>query len=132
MPLEWKDELSCGVAEIDEQHQQVIGLLNSLEQMIAEGIESGPQVDSLLSSLASDTVAHFSFEEECMLRHNCPAARANENAHALFLEVFTGFQNEIEEQGSSGALLTRLHKTATDWVVAHILSVDVQLRPCVH
>ncbi len=132
MALEWKDEFDCGVAEVNEQHQQLVGLLNSLEQMIADGIESGPKVDSLLSSLASDAVAHFSFEEGCMARYNCPAARLNKEAHAQFLEIFGDFQREIEENGSNAPLLKRLHETAEGWIVTHILNVDVQLKPCVH
>ena len=132
MAIEWSDELGCGVAKIDEQHQQLIGLLNTLEQMIDDGIESGPEVDTLLGALASDTVTHFSFEEDCMMRYHCPAAQENKEAHAQFLEIFGGFQREIEETGSSAALLKRLHETAEGWVVAHILHVDVQLRSCVH
>lgn len=132
MALEWRDEFDCGVAKINEQHQHLVGLLNTLEQMIADGIESGPEVDSLLDNLASDTVAHFSFEEGCMLQYHCPAAQENKDAHAQFLAVFAGFQSEIEENGSSAAVLKRLHETAVGWVVAHILNVDVQLKPCVH
>jgi len=132
MALEWKDEFNSGVEEVDEQHKQLVGLLNSLEQLIAEGIDSGPEVESLLDSLASDTVAHFSFEEGCMMRYKCPAAQQNKEAHAQFLKIFTGFQNEIEENGLDSALLTRLHGTAAGWFVAHILTVDVQLKPCVH
>ncbi len=132
MALEWKDEFGCGVEEVDEQHRKLVGLLNTLEQMIADGIESGPDVDALLGELASDTVAHFSFEEDCMMRYRCPAARENREAHALFLDIFAGFQSEIGEQGTSAELLARLHETAATWVVDHILNVDVQLKPCVH
>ncbi len=132
MALEWKDEFCCGVEKVDEQHRQLAGLLNTLEQMIDDGIESGPQVDSLLGTLASDVVTHFSFEEGCMLRYDCPAAQQNRDAHSSFLKIFEGFQREIEENGTSAELLKRLHKTAEGWMVGHILSVDVQLKPCVH
>ncbi len=130
MALEWKNEYSTGVDRVDKEHRQLFAFLNDLEQMISQGIESGPKVDNLLNSLATDTQTHFSFEENCMNRYNCPVARKNKEAHNQFLHHFENFQHEWEAKGSSTALLIKLHKTAESWVKSHICNIDVHLKSC--
>ncbi len=131
MALEWKDEYSTGVDKVDEQHRKLFAFLNELEGLIAQGIDRGPKVDSLLASLATDTQTHFSFEERCMEQHHCPTARENKQAHDEFLRQFATFQHEYKEKGSSVSLLKNLHETAESWVVSHICNIDIHLKSCV-
>ncbi|MDP3676346.1 MAG: hemerythrin family protein [Novosphingobium sp.] len=131
MALEWKDEYSTGVDKVDEQHRKLFAFLNDLEEFITQGIDSGPKVDSLLVSLATDVQTHFSFEEHCMKQYNCPVARENKEAHNEFLRQFGNFQHEYKAKGSSVSLLKKLHETAESWVVNHICNIDIHLKSCV-
>jgi len=129
--LEWNDEYCTGVDKVDEQHRKLFALLNDLEEMITQGIDSGPKVDNLLTSLATDIQTHFSFEENCMMRYNCPVARENKEAHNQFLSNFGSFQHEYKAKGSSASLLKNLHTTAESWMVSHICHIDIHLKSCV-
>ncbi len=131
MALEWNDEYCTGVEKVDEQHRKLFALLNDLEQMITQGIDSGSNVDNLLTSLATDAQTHFSFEENCMMRYNCPVARENKESHDQFLSNFRSFLNEYKAKGSSASLLKKLHKTAESWMVSHICDIDIHLKSCV-
>ena len=131
MALEWKDEYCTGLDKVDEQHRQLFALLNDLEQMIMQGIDSGPKVDNFLTSLAIDTQTHFSFEENCMMRYKCPVARKNKEAHDQFLYHFENFQREYQAKGSCASLLKKLHQMTETWVVSHICNIDIHLKSCV-
>lgn len=131
MTLEWKDDYATGVEKVDEQHGNLFAFLNDLEELIAQEIDSGPEVDNLLTSLATDTQTHFSFEEQCMNQNNCPVAGDNKKAHEQFLHHFGSFQRERRAKGPSVSSLEELHKTTERWVVNHICNVDIHLKSCV-
>jgi hemerythrin len=66
-----------------------------------------------------------------MERFHCPVHETNKAAHAAFLEVFAKFQARYLAEGPKPELLKSLQVAASGWIKNHILSVDIQLKPCV-
>ena len=131
MALEWKDEYRTSVDEVDEQHRKLFAILNDLEKIVTQGIYGSPKVDNYLISLAKDTRIHFSFEENCMRRYNCPVALANKESHEQFLYRFENFQREYKAGGSNALLLKNLREMAERWAIGHICNIDIHLQSCV-
>ena len=60
-----------GYAQVDEQHQQLFTMVNSLHDGVVAG-ENFQIIKEILDCLASHTVAHFQTEEELMRAVNYP------------------------------------------------------------
>jgi len=132
MTIEWKDDYLTNVDRIDEQHRQLFRCVNKLGRMVELGIVNGPEMDHMMMFLGSYTRVHFGYEEWCMRRNRCPAARANETSHREFLEFFDGIADEYRRTGGSSELMRRLHDTMGKWLVGHICTIDVKLKECIH
>jgi len=129
--VEWKDDYSVGVAEIDKQHQDLFNMVNKLESFINHKIGHGPEVDALMGFLKAYTQSHFTYEEMCMRTRMCPAKKKNEKAHEYFQNFFGEFMVEYQFQGSNLEMLERLHKILEEWLISHIMKIDVHLKDCV-
>ena len=130
--VEWKDEYSTGVEEIDRQHRDLFDMVNKLEGMIENKVEFGPEVDMLMGFLKAYTQSHFMYEEMCMRTRMCPTKEKNEKAHKHFLEFFGEFMTEYQFQGSNLDMLVRLHKVLTEWLINHIMRIDIHLKDCIY
>lgn len=130
MALIWNDEYVTGCDKVDQQHRTIFDAMNSLEDLLARREFKSAQVTELLSQIVDDTVEHFAYEESCMSRRGCSAARDNEAAHAAFLQTVAAFQERLKEEGPTEPLLRELHATAQAWLHSHICQVDIHLREC--
>lgn len=131
MAIKWSVNYATGEPKVDRQHQQLFEAVNRLEKLIAAGDLDKSKVDQLVKFLGTYVRTHFSYEEICMLRHHCPAAEKNREAHRRFVAAFQDFVRRYEQAGPRPELLQALHRTAESWLVNHICKVDTQLRPCV-
>jgi hemerythrin len=128
--LTWSEQFATGSPLVDTQHRMLIEKINELEKMLAGSAPSKSACDDLLNFLGSYVVTHFKFEEQCMVRYQCPAHEQNKQAHAAFLGVFAKFKERYLAEGPKPELLRSLQTTASDWIKNHILSVDIKLKSC--
>jgi hemerythrin len=129
--LTWNQQFATGSPLIDTQHRMLIDQINRLEQLLNGPPPPQSTIDQLLTFLGSYVSTHFKFEEQCMEQHRCPAHQKNKQAHAAFLEVFSKFKARYAAEGPKPELLRSLQQAASDWIVNHILAVDVQLKTCI-
>ena len=131
MALDWSERLmSTGVLEVDNQHRELIKKLNQLFAALDSGVPDA-EVKSMLKFLGEYATWHFGSEENCMAKHQCPAAEANKKAHATFLEVFSGISSRVEAEGVTTALAIETQQEVSNWIRNHIIRIDTKLRPCV-
>jgi hemerythrin-like metal-binding protein len=128
--ISWDPSMTTGVETIDNQHKQLISWLNDLLTAMSEG-RGRAQLDSLLDKLNGYAVMHFTHEEDCMAKYNCPVAAQNITMHKTFIATFTGFRQELEETGPTAHLVVRLENELMRWLAGHIKATDTQLGPCV-
>lgn len=128
--LNWSEEMGTGDPEIDAQHSYLINFFNELGESIRKGY-APEDIEKVLKIMRFYAEWHFEKEENCMERHHCPAAKINQNAHAVFIQKLNTYQKEYEQSGGSVELAIKIHENLTDWIVNHILVVDTQLRPCI-
>src|SRR5512140_2145124 len=63
--IEWSDELSVGIQEIDEQHKVLVGLVNDMHRAIHEH-HGRDTARAILEKLGDYTRVHFAVEESLM------------------------------------------------------------------
>jgi hemerythrin len=130
--IKWQDSYSVGIAELDEQHKSLFQFCNDIEDALKDKEISSLLLVSYLGFLKKYVANHFGQEETCMHKYACPIAQTNANAHQNFIRAYGTFEESINKGASSYQTLKELHRFLEDWLVAHICSIDIQLRSCVH
>lgn len=125
--MEWKDELSVGSEEIDEQHRNLVELLNRLHEAVNEG-KSKEALSDLLSELIESAEAHFQKEEAYMQDFDYSGYSEHKRDHDNFVEEVTDFQAKFE----TGEILfsVEVMEFLRDWFAAHIKSRDGEYEQC--
>jgi len=131
--LQWTGKFETGDALVDDQHKTLIGYINELEGLSHTTNPTRQDVEFILNLVAfveDYTVAHFKYEENCMLRHRCAACGRNQAAHAHFLQFFQTFKQRFTSEGCRPEILKDLHTTCSRWIADHILGIDLELKAC--
>lgn len=119
--------MSTGVYDVDQQHRNLIDMINQLDAAVRQGREK-EGVDRLLNFLGDYVLKHFSFEEKIMEERQCPMAEKNREAHAKLVETYTEWRKKYEEQGADLKMVVDLRDLLKQWLVGHICNIDCSLR----
>jgi methyl-accepting chemotaxis protein len=130
--IKWDAErMSTGVQEIDEQHQELIKMINNLHAACIKG-KAKEELDKMMDFLGAYVTTHFEHEEGIMEASRCPAHRANKAAHMRFLADFSKLRDDYQKTKQSTQLVLSLKNMVSTWLVNHICAVDTKLRECDH
>ncbi|ACF13074.1 hemerythrin-like metal-binding protein [Chloroherpeton thalassium ATCC 35110] len=119
--IEWSESLSVGVKSIDEEHEQLILLLNDFYQNIYQA-SPYEKLIKLIVGLKDYTITHFAHEEKIMERYGYPNLPMHKKEHEKFIRTV----EEFEARYTSGRLLLTLEVTGfiKHWIIAHIMGTD--------
>lgn len=127
--LEWSDELSVGVAKIDDQHRELIRMANGLINAVSLGRER-KVLENVFRRLREYTVFHFRSEEALMeeLRYDKRAVHAQE--HQQLKERVKEFQRTLylHEELTPQRILGFMK----EWMLKHILQSDRDIIRFIH
>ena len=127
MQIAWDDSMQTGVPKVDEQHQELIKAINALADAMRNG-QGKDEIGKILTFAGQYAQEHFRFEEGCFEEYHCPAAMKNKQEHAQFIETFTRRMTEFDEKGANFQFVMKIYRELSDWLLQHILKVDLQLR----
>ena len=121
--INWSDELSVGIEEIDEQHKVLVNLVNRMHDAIDEHHGSDVVID-ILSELADYTKIHFAVEESLMRILDYPGYEEHKEIHDELLEHVV----ELQQKVASGktAISFELMHFLKSWLSKHIMEEDMQ------
>lgn len=126
MRIIWNSGLELGVRAIDDQHEELIGILNEFEDARAAGMSLEALKDAL-ARLDAYVIFHFSTEESLMARLQQPGidAQAHHQAHRDFAAALT----PLRERAGQGDLAAfgEFSDYLALWLREHILKTDRQL-----
>lgn len=120
--MEWSDKLDIGVEKMNDQHKNLLSIMNCLHDAF-EAKKPFETQQSLLAELGAATVAHFSEEEAYMEKIEFSGITVHKAIHADLLASFSEHQ-EIAQ--NSQALDEKLFTFLRLWLTAHIMSIDVK------
>lgn len=127
MPIvEWNDNYSLKIKDIDEQHRQLIDQINILHDAMKKG-KGKEVVGSIISRLAEYTQRHFMTEEQLFLKHAYPETTRHTREHNAFIERVAGFQKDLD----SGRIMLSMEvlNFLKEWLIGHIQGVDKKYGP---
>jgi hemerythrin-like metal-binding protein/PAS domain S-box-containing protein len=121
--LNWNDQLMVGIDSVDEQHKQLVALINQLDEVVALGADQQTIIDTV-NELVNYTIYHFQHEDELMLNANFnPDMLAkHRQQHQEFTDKMQAVQAEakLNIRVISKDLLDFL----VDWLCHHTLKTD--------
>lgn len=122
MPLiEWTQELSVGVEEIDGQHKKLVNLINLLHDSMKIG-KGRDVLGQVLNELADYTVYHFETEEKLLMKYMYPSYAMHKKEHNELTKRVQEIKAKFE-QGDT-ALTVEFMGFLKDWLNNHILQDD--------
>ena len=119
--IQWKDDYSVNVKEIDAQHQQLVNMVNQLHAAMREG-KANQVLQDLLKKLIDYTGYHFSTEEKLMQTYNYPGYIYHKKEHDDLTKKVLEFQQKYQ-QNSTG-LGVQMMEFLKSWLVDHIQGTD--------
>jgi hemerythrin len=129
MAIGWQPNMETGAALLDAQHRALVERADALVGAIQSG-QDRAGVERALRELGDYSVRHFSDEEDCRLRGECPALQWNGAARAELIKIVAGFRESYERRGASQALAEDLSCQLSEWVGRYIPG-PVATLPCV-
>ncbi len=122
MPLiEWSDEYSVQIKEIDAQHKKLAGMINDLHSAMAQG-KGKDALGKTLELLSLYVQTHFAAEERLMQQYSYPGYLIHKGEHDAFSKRVSELRNQFQTTsvGLTPGVLTFLR----DWFLNHVLKTD--------
>ncbi len=119
--IEWEDNLSTGVPEMDEEHKLLINMLNSVYEMLRKG-EREKACNYFISTLMEYVETHLTHEEEFMERIGYPELERHKKAHEIFKREISKLCDPVKE-GDPHEFATAL-SMCWGWLFSHIQKTD--------
>lgn len=119
--IEWTEEFSVGIDEIDMQHRKWISIVNELHDSIME-TRGADSLKELIGEMEEYTDFHFSAEEEMLQKAGWPELDRHKRIHFSFKQQVTQLKRDI----SSGEMVLRsqVMSVIKNWLTDHILKED--------
>ncbi len=122
--IQWKDEYSVGVPDVDHEHQELIDHINRLHERLDEG-DRGSVVDAL-GQIYNLVAAHFALEERVMLMNEYPEYSAHKEDHERLLDEIADLMDEAETEGDYDP--GKLSHSLDEWFGTHFRTFDARLH----
>jgi hemerythrin len=99
MQIVWEERYCVGIVELDEQHENLLNLINDLD-IVQVGIKTPDyekQIDEALIKIKNYAILHFSTEEVLMKMFEYESFEAHKYSHDKFLHIMTEHHKYILE-----------------------------------
>lgn len=123
MFIEWNDNLKTGVPIIDEQHQDLIIMLNRLGRF-RSGRES---FNEALTELQDYINIHFKTEEDHMIFIKYPDYDKHKTSHRQLVDKLKKHLKDIDKTENIYELGLKLCDLVGNWIIDHYSNEDVKL-----
>ncbi|MCD4812164.1 bacteriohemerythrin [bacterium] len=124
--IEWDPKMSVGVREIDDQHKQIIKLINNLDSAFQSG-KGRQEVKKVMGFLDKYIIDHFAYEEIFMEKYNYPEYAEVKQEHDGFIREFTESKNEYGNTKDTHNFINKLREILVPWLTNHIAQTDMKM-----
>lgn len=121
--IKWSDDFALGITEIDEQHRELVGMINALDAS-SHGDYRPETTRQLLTQLGDYVRDHFALEERLMAGGGCTPELVTRHCgeHTYFRSVLKDLTSDFENGRRS--ITVPLIEYLVHWLLHHIAVVD--------
>jgi hemerythrin len=119
--INWNDEISVGINEIDEQHKKLIDTINEAYKILPKKKDS-KSIEDILNRLIDYAKVHFTTEEKYFDKYNYPDKEVHKKEHNDFVFQLLHFVSDFEKGNTD--IDTKLLIFIKDWLNEHLLTSD--------
>ena len=123
--IEWKEEYSVGIPDVDHEHRQLIDLINELYEALIRA-DSQLRIADFLGEIYANISAHFALEEKIMREKKYDQYEDHKADHELLLDEIRDIMDEHETDPDFGE--KQLANILGDWFTAHFKTKDARLH----
>lgn len=127
----WNSNFNTGIEIIDEQHQKLLELVNSLAKHFVHQYDS-LTLNAIFDELTAYTIYHFETEEAIWHQYFADDELELEHkaTHKKFIEEVLRLKNEDREV-SSEQIIEDVLSFLTQWLAFHILDTDKRMAKAI-
>jgi len=120
--IDWSETMKLGVPEVDFEHEELIGVINALGDLLQKG-EPLDSIQALLGEIHAQIEAHFALEEKIMRERGFAGYEAHKEDHDRLLEQIRDIMTEAAEVDEQ-VLHDHLAKRLNVWFSEHFRTLD--------
>ena len=121
--VEWTEQLSVGVEEIDAQHRELYRRVDRFLAALAEK-RGAAELEPLVRFLGDYVREHFAEEQRLMEFCFYPALGEHLEEHQRFEAEYGALAGELARTGATYGLARRLVALLVDWLDTHLATTD--------
>jgi hemerythrin len=123
--IEWNEQFSIGIEEVDSEHRALVALINDLHDAMSAGTARAHIVAGL-SRIRALVAAHFAREEAFMREARYMAYAEHKEDHEVLLDDLNDMLEGVRRGGKFDE--TRLSADLQYWFSAHFRAHDARLH----
>lgn len=124
--MPWTQNLSVGVAIIDDQHKKLFEMADRLFDA-GRNHKAKEFISELLGFLDGYTKKHFADEEGFMLKIGYPEYESQKKAHDEFIQQLRILVKDYESSGGNIVVIINANQIILDWLLKHISVEDKKI-----
>lgn len=123
----WNDNFETGIVEVDEQHKELVNIINNYSYLLANNSTTIEDIDGTLDKLIAYTKFHFSEEEALMCASGLDPRhiKLHRNLHHGLVEEINAMVPKVATDKLSGR--THILDLIIHWLAYHILGTDMNM-----
>lgn len=119
--IKWRPAYESGVQSMDEQHRQLIHLINSMYRVLRKE-ESSETLDSILGEMAAYAEKHLRAEEALLQEHGFPGYEEHLLLHQNYQKKVAALTKDWEQKDEMTA--QNIYVFLRQWWLEHIVEND--------
>ncbi len=119
--VKWDSSYRVGIAEMDQQHQVMMSMINELNESILQS-KNRETLENALDALIHYVKKHFAVEEKLFLQYAYPWTATHQAEHQAFIQKLTDILQEYKLCKS--CLDNLLPAFMSNWLKNHIIGKD--------
>ena len=123
--ITWRDEFSVNVDAVDNEHREMIGLINELDDAMGTDADHATVV-AALGEIYTRIAAHFALEEKIMRDANYSKFAAHKQDHEMLLDELLDVVDNVDDDGRYDR--EDLSRTLDRWFSDHFRTHDAKLH----
>ena len=124
--IEWNEDLSVGNYDIDEQHKELIKIINEVITVIKEKQYTFSNLLSIVCKLDNYVSQHFQYEENFMNMHHIEGKEKHIKEHDFARKKMNSL-NVIEQENFEEKFFFDTLGWLSNWLIDHIMNTDKML-----